>query len=128
MSDFDSKRTLPNSDLTTSSLPARPATIAFSLREAIRRREFIAIAGGAAAWPLLAEAAQQSAMPVVGFLGTGTAESTTSELRGFRQGLAEAGYIEGRNLTVEYSGRRGKAIDYLRSRPISFTIKWLLSL
>jgi putative ABC transport system substrate-binding protein len=59
----------------------------------MKRRQFITIAGGAAAWPLVAKAAQQS--PVIGFLGIGTAESTTSELRGFRQGLAESGYTEG---------------------------------
>jgi putative tryptophan/tyrosine transport system substrate-binding protein len=75
----------------------------------MKRREFIAIAGGAAAWPLVAKAAQQSAIPVVGFLGAGVAESTTSELRGFRQGLTEAGYIEGRNLTVEYRWAEGQS-------------------
>lgn len=75
----------------------------------MKRREFIAIAGGAAAWPLVAVAAQQSAMPVVGFLGTGTAESTTLELRGFHQGLTEAGYIEGRNVTVEYRWSEGQS-------------------
>lgn len=75
----------------------------------MKRREFIAIAGGAAAWPLVAVAAQQSAMPVVGFLGTGTAELTTLELRGFHQGLTEAGYIEGRNVTVEYRWSEGQS-------------------
>jgi putative tryptophan/tyrosine transport system substrate-binding protein len=75
----------------------------------MKRREFIAIAGGAVIWPFVAEAAQQSAMPVVGFLGTGTAESTGSELRGFRQGLSEAGYTDGRNVTVEYRWAEGQS-------------------
>jgi ABC-type uncharacterized transport system substrate-binding protein len=74
----------------------------------MKRREFIAIVGGAAAWPLVADAAQ-SAMPLVGFLGTGTAGSTTSEVRGFRQGLDEAGYIDGRNVTVEYRWAEGQS-------------------
>ena len=74
----------------------------------MKRREFIAIVGGAAAWPLVAEAAQ-SAMPVVGFLGTGTAGSTTSEVRGFHQGLGEAGYIDGRNVTVGYRWAEGQS-------------------
>jgi ABC-type uncharacterized transport system substrate-binding protein len=76
--------------------------------QSMKRREFIAIAGGAAAWPLIAMAAQQSAIPIVGFLGTGTAESTSPELRGFRQGLSEGGYIEGRNVTVEYRWLEGQ--------------------
>jgi putative tryptophan/tyrosine transport system substrate-binding protein len=78
------------------------------LGEAMRRREFITIAGGAAAWPLVAEAAQQSAMPVIGFLGPGTPQSTTSEVAGFRQGLSESGYIDGRNLKIEYRWAEGK--------------------
>jgi putative tryptophan/tyrosine transport system substrate-binding protein len=73
----------------------------------MKRREFIAIAGGATAWPFVVVAAQ-STTPVVGFLGTGTAESTTSELKGFRQGLGEAGYIDGRNITVEYRWSEGQ--------------------
>jgi putative ABC transport system substrate-binding protein len=56
----------------------------------------------------VAEAAQQSAIPVIGFLGPGTAESTTSEVRGFRQALTEAGFIEGRNVTVEYRWAEGQ--------------------
>jgi putative ABC transport system substrate-binding protein len=75
----------------------------------VKRRDFITLVGGATAWPLVAEAAQQSAIPVIGFLGPGTAESTTSEIRGFRQGLTEAGFIEGRNVTVEYRWAGGQS-------------------
>ncbi len=74
----------------------------------MRRREFIAISAGAAAWPLVAKAAPL-AMPVIGFFGAGTAESTTSELKGFRKGLADTGYIEGRNLKIEYRWSEGKS-------------------
>jgi putative ABC transport system substrate-binding protein len=65
----------------------------------IKRREFItAIGGTMAAWPLAARAEQ----PVVGFLHPGSPEETPSLLVAFREGLAEAGYAEGRNVTVEY--------------------------
>ena len=74
----------------------------------MRRREFITLVGGTAAWPLVTEAAQQSPMPVVGFLGIGSAESTTAEVNGFRQGLSEAGYTDGRNVTVEYRWSEGQ--------------------
>jgi putative ABC transport system substrate-binding protein len=77
------------------------------IEAAMRRREFITLVGGAVVWPLVARA-QQPTMPVIGFLGTGTAELTTSELRGFRQGLSEAGYIEGRNLRIEYRWSEGQ--------------------
>ena len=74
----------------------------------MRRREFITVFGGAVAWPLVAEAAPQSTMPVVGFLGIGSAESTTLEVTGFHQGLTETGYIEDRNVTVEYRWSEGQ--------------------
>jgi putative ABC transport system substrate-binding protein len=68
----------------------------------MRRRDFIAgIAGSSAAWPLAARA-QQAAMPVVGFLSIGTQESRAQWVAAFRKGLSDFGYIEGRNVAIEY--------------------------
>jgi putative ABC transport system substrate-binding protein len=68
----------------------------------MRRRDFIkAIAGSGAAWPLAAHA-QQPAIPVIGYLDSRSPEAVENRLRGFRQGLKEAGYIEGENLTILY--------------------------
>jgi putative ABC transport system substrate-binding protein len=68
---------------------------------AVRRREFISLIAGATAWPLAAHA-QQSAMPVVGVLSPVTIESIPHPIAAFRQGLAEAGYLEGKNIAIEY--------------------------
>jgi putative ABC transport system substrate-binding protein len=68
----------------------------------MRRREFIMLLGAAVAWPLAARA-QQAAMPVVGFLRSGTPTSVPKErLTAFRQGLREAGFVEGQDCAVEY--------------------------
>jgi putative tryptophan/tyrosine transport system substrate-binding protein len=73
----------------------------------MRRREFIAGIGSAMAWPLAA-AAQQPALPVVGFVSSRSAPTSESAVAAFRRGLGETGYVEGRNLTVEYYWLEGQ--------------------
>ena len=67
----------------------------------IARRKFLAALGSAAAWPLAARA-QQPAMPVVGFLGSGSPQPMGRLVAAFRQGLAKAGYVEGQNVAIEF--------------------------
>jgi ABC-type uncharacterized transport system substrate-binding protein len=71
-----------------------------------RRRDFIALLGGAAAWPRLVQA--QSAMPVIGFFHPGSRETFSHLMTAFRQGLGETGFVEGRNVTIAYRWADGK--------------------
>jgi len=75
----------------------------------MRRREFITLVGGAAAaWPVVARAQQQPALPVLGYLSTRSPEDTPHLLAAFLEGLAQRGYVDGKSVSIEYRWARGQ--------------------
>jgi putative ABC transport system substrate-binding protein len=94
----------------------------------IQRREFMALFGGAAAWPLAARA-QQPVMPVIGFMSARSPEDSAHLVAAFRRGLSESGFIEGQNVTVEFRWARGEydALPALATELVNHPVEVLVA-
>jgi ABC-type uncharacterized transport system substrate-binding protein len=94
----------------------------------MRRREFISLIGGAAAWPLIARA-QQPAMPVIGFLSSRSPGESATVVAAFRQGLRETGFIEGQNLGIAFRWAEGRydRLPALASELVSLPVTLLFA-
>jgi putative tryptophan/tyrosine transport system substrate-binding protein len=89
----------------------------------MQRREFLGVLGGAViAWPVVARA-QQSAMQVIGYLNSGSADLFADRVRAFHQGLIDAGYVEGSNVTIEYRWAEGEYDRLPTLGPIWFIVR-----
>ena len=89
----------------------------------MKRRDFIMLLGGAAVWPLTAHA-QQPAMPVVGYLDLTASRQNPIVPPGFREGLAAAGFVEGRNVTIEARFARNQGSDWRSLRQNLSSVRW----
>src|SRR5262249_49141697 len=90
----------------------------------VRRRDFITLVGGVTAgWPLAARA-QQPTMPVIGFLSVGTAETMSDYVAAFHRGLADGGFVEGRDVVIEYRWSEGHNEGSLHWPMIWFAGRW----
>ena len=75
----------------------------------MRRREFMALAGGAAVWPVVVRAQQPATMPIIGFMGAGTQSGWSRWTTAFVQRMAELGWVEGKTIAIDYRWAEGSS-------------------